>query len=207
MFDSTWDPAITDPEALAGSLTVAGAPAPLYFVSPGQINFQIPYETVSNAPVPVVISQGSQVSNAITLNMARVSPGLFSTNQQGSGQGAIRIAGGATIAAPMGAFPESRPVKAGDVIEIYCTGLGSVSPNGITGGAASAMNLQTTISQPSVTIGGKTGIVLFSGLAPGVAGLYQVDVQIPQGVTPGDAVPLVLTILGVQSNTVTIAVQ
>jgi len=49
--------------------------------------------------------------------------------------------------------------------------------------------------------------VIFSGLAPGVAGLYQINVTIPAGVTPGNAVPVILTVGNVQSNTVTIAVQ
>jgi uncharacterized protein (TIGR03437 family) len=61
--------------------------------------------------------------------------------------------------------------------------------------------------QPTVTIGGQLAQVGFSGLAPGSAGLYQVNVTIPTGITPGNAVPVVLTIAAVQSNSVTIAVQ
>jgi uncharacterized protein (TIGR03437 family) len=153
------------------------------------------------------VSQGALTSSAIALPMARVSPGLFSTNQQGTGQGAIRIANSATIAAPVGAFSDSHPVQAGDVIEIYCEGLGAVSPAATEGVAAKSSPLQTTTVQPTVTIGGQQAQVTFSGLAPGSAGLYQVNVTIPTGVTAGNAAPVVLTIAGVQSNTVTIAVQ
>jgi uncharacterized protein (TIGR03437 family) len=187
-------------------LSVGGRPAPLYFVSPGQINFQVPYEATGGT-YSLTVNQGQLISNVIGLTVARVSPGLFSTNQQGSGQGAIRIANSATIAAPVGAFSDSRPVKAGDVIEIYCTGLGAVNPSGTTGAAATSKPLQTTTLQPTVTIGGQTAQVLFSGLAPGAAGLYQVNVTIPTGVTPGNSVPVVLTIGGVASNTVTVASQ
>jgi uncharacterized protein (TIGR03437 family) len=104
-------------------------------------------------------------------------------------------------------FPDSRPVAAGEAIEIYGTGLGLVIPTGATGAAASSNPTQSTRLQPTVSIGGRNAQVIFSGLAPGVAGLYQVDAIIPAGVTPGDAVPLVLTISGVQSNTVTVAVR
>lgn len=196
------------PETLGDVVvTVGGVPVPLYFVSPGQINFQVPYGAATAGSLALTVNQGQQTSNSILLPMARVSPGLFSTNQQGSGQGAIRIANSATIAAPVGAFSDSRPVHAGDIIEIYCTGLGAVTPSGVTGGPATSRPLQTTTLSPSVTIGGQPAMVGFSGLAPGSAGLYQVNVTIPNGVTPGDSVPVVLSIGGVQSNTVTIAVQ
>jgi uncharacterized protein (TIGR03437 family) len=194
------------PETLGGVVVrVSGLVAPLYFVSPGQINFQVPYETLAGGTATVTVTQGRLVSGTITMPMARVSPGLFSTNQQGSGQGAIRIANSATIAAPVGAFPDSRPVRAGDIIEIYGTGLGAVS--GAQTGEAAPTPPLTTSASPTVTIGGQSAQVLFSGLAPGVAGLYQVNVRIPTGITPGDAVPVSLTISGVQSNTVTVAVQ
>ena len=196
------------PDTLGNAIvTVAGRAAPLYFVSPGQINFQVPYETSTNGVAALTVSQGQLAGNSILLSMARVSPALFATNQQGSGQGAIRIANSTTIAAPVGAFSDSHPVQAGDVIEIYCTGLGTVTPSGVTGAAATSTPLQTTTLQPTVTIGGQAAQVLFSGLAPGSAGLYQVNVTIPNGVTVGSAVPVVLTIGGVLSNTVTVAVQ
>jgi uncharacterized protein (TIGR03437 family) len=58
-----------------------------------------------------------------------------------------------------------------------------------------------------VTIGGVPATVQFAGLAPGFAGLYQVNVQVPTGVAPGDAVPVSLSIGGVAANTATIAIQ
>jgi uncharacterized protein (TIGR03437 family) len=139
--------------------------------------------------------------------MAPVTPSLFSTNGQGTGQGSIRIANSAAIAAPAGMFPGSRPAERGEYIEIYCTGLGRVTPTGITGAAAGSLPLSTTVLPVTVTIGGIPASVIFSGLAPGVAGLYQVDAQIPADVVPGDKVPVALSIGGVTSNTVTVAVE
>ncbi len=63
------------------------------------------------------------------------------------------------------------------------------------------------MATPSVTIDGVPATVTFSGLAPGFVGLYQVNVEVPQEVSPGPALPLILTINGVPSNTVTIAVE
>ena len=186
-------------------VTVNGATVPLYFVSPNQINFQIPYTgLVTGRSYSVVVNQGGQLSPAGTIVVNTVSPGLFALNQRGSGQGAIRIANSATIAAPTGSLPDARPVKPGEAIEIYCTGLGAVSPVGLTGNITT--RLQSTVLAPTVTVGGLEARVLFSGLNPSAAGLYQVNVVIPDTLSPNPAVPIELTINGVKSNVVTVAV-
>ena len=61
--------------------------------------------------------------------------------------------------------------------------------------------------EPRVTIGGQPARVLFSGMAPGWVGLWQINSEVPQSTTPGPAVPLAITADGVTSNTVTIAVE
>jgi uncharacterized protein (TIGR03437 family) len=192
-----------------GGVTVnfGNVPVPLLYVSPTQINFQVPFTASTTIRQSVTVSQGNQVSSAVQLTMAPVTPSLFSTNSQGTGQGSIRIANSAAIAAPAGMFPGSRPAQRGEYIEIYCTGLGRVTPTGVTGAAAGSLPLSTTVLPSTVTIGGLPASVIFSGLAPGVAGLYQVDAQIPADVVPGDRVPVVLSIGGVTSNMVTVAVQ
>ena len=196
------------PQTLGGvSVSVGAALAPLYYVSPGQLAFQVPFSVRFGVTQQVTVSQGTQVSASASLTVAAVSPSLFSTNQQGSGQGAIRIANSATIAAPVGAFPDSRPAQHGEFIEIYCTGLGGVTPAIAAGAAAPAITPARTILTPTVTIGGLPANVNFSGLAPGAAGLYQVNAQIPDGVAPASAVPVVVTINNVMSNTVTVAVE
>ena len=81
-------------------------------------------------------------------------------------------------------------------------------------GAAAPLNLVLqTAATVTATIGGVNAPVVFSGLTPGLAGLYQVNVQVPAGTPTGDAVPLVLTVtepttgMTAQSNQVTVAVQ
>ncbi|MGH8246429.1 MAG: hypothetical protein ACREUU_08350, partial [Gammaproteobacteria bacterium] len=84
-------------------------------------------------------------------------------------------------------------------------GLGRVSHAPASGTAASTSPLSTTAMLPLVTIGGLPATVSFSGLAPGFVALYQVNAQLPANAEAGDAAPVVLSIGGVASNTVTIA--
>ena len=103
----------------------------------------------------------------------------------------------------------TNPAARGSVIQIYATGGGETTPSLLPGEAAPASGtpLVTTNVQPTVTIGGQPATVQFSGMAPGYVGLWQINAQIPQTVTPGNAVPLVVTAGGATSNTVTIAVN
>jgi uncharacterized protein (TIGR03437 family) len=196
------------PFALSGTrLTLAGNPVPLFFISPGQINFQVPFIPVSGTTqVPLVITQGT-FSTTVTVTLRPFAPGLFTTNSQGSGQAATIIASSGVLAAPAGAFPDSRPAKKGEAVSIYCTGLGDVRNRPGLGSPSPAGPLATTIATPLVTIGGARAAILFSGLAPGFVGLYQVNVTVPADAGSGDAVPISLSIGGVTSNTATIAIE
>src|SRR6266513_2265269 len=98
----------------------------------------------------------------------------------------------------------SHTVTAGDVIVIYCTGLGQTNPAAVTGQPASASQV---VLQPTVTVGGQAAGVQYAGLSPGFVGLYQVNLQIPPGVSAGSAVPVVITQNGIASNAATIGVR
>jgi uncharacterized protein (TIGR03437 family) len=204
------------PATLGGvKVLVNGTPAPIYFVSQSQIDFVIPWETAGTlAAIQVVTNAGT--SNTVTATI-QTAPQIFTTNQQGSGQGAVLIAGTSAIVAPSGTFPGSRPAAKGEYISIYTTGLGAVQNRPDDG--AVAAGLSPTVAQPVVRIGcpGANGVVAlcsapvqFSGLAPGFAGLYQVNVQIPSSALSGNQVPLQLNFTGGAgrpSNIVTIAIQ
>ena len=118
-------------------------------------------------------------------------------NQGGTGQASTLIAGTASLAAPSGAFSNSRPAKVGEYISIYATGLGDVSNRPAAGAASPTSPLSYTVAAPEVTIGGVPAPVIFSGLAPGFVGLYQINVQVPDGVPTGAEVPTVFKIGGV----------
>lgn len=190
------------------SVTFNGIPAPIFSSFSGQLNVQIPLELGSANAASVIVTVGGRSSPAQSVALGSDSPGIFSTTQSGKGQGAIQIANTTIFAAPSGSISgsQSRAVKAGEFITIFCTGLGAVTNPPGTGKAASANPLSTTLVKPKVSIGGTAATVSFSGLAPGFAGLYQVDVQIPDDAPGGNAVPLTLSIGGAESNAVTIAI-
>ncbi len=200
------------PSLLAGAtVTVGGIDVPLFYSSSGQINAQLPFELTPNSQTQVIVrtvppgasAPIATVPEPISIGVS--SPGIFTINA--AGQGAILLANSSIFAAPAGSIPgaSAAPAVRGQYISIYCSGLGAVVNQPPTGTAAGGTS--TTIASPVVTIGGLAANVSFSGLAPGFVGLYQVNVQVPSGVTPGGAVPLILTMNGAVSNTVTIAVQ
>jgi uncharacterized protein (TIGR03437 family) len=95
----------------------------------------------------------------------------------------------------------------GEYIVIFCTGLGPVSNQPATVASALSNPLSFTTTLPIVTVGGASAQVTYSGLAPDFAGLYQVNAVVPAGAPSGSSVSLILSMGGVLSNTVTIAVQ
>jgi uncharacterized protein (TIGR03437 family) len=195
------------PNALASaSLQIGGQTAPLFYASPSQVNVQIPWALAGQSQAGVIATVGTMTSVQEPMNIAPFAPGIFTLNLAGSSQGAVMLANTVLFAAPQ-SVPGSQPVNPGQVISIYCTGLGTVSNQPATGTAAPGNPLSSTPTTPTVTIGGIAAQVSFSGLAPGFVGLYQVNVQVPSGTPAGSAVPLILSIGGVASNTVTIAVQ
>ena len=193
-------------ELLGTSVEVNGIPAPLIFVSPNQINFQTTWELITDNVADVVVLSGGEVSDPERVFVVLVDPSIFSLNQTGSGQAAVLIAGTASVPAPTDSIPGARPARIGEFLSIYCIGLGVVDNEPRTGQASPSDPLARTLFSPTVTIGGVDAPVIFSGLAPGFVGLYQVNVQVPEGAPTGDAVDLQMSIGGITSNTVTVAV-
>jgi uncharacterized protein (TIGR03437 family) len=192
------------PTALSGLSfqfeTGAGIAAPLFYASVGQAILQIPWETAGLSTVPLSASLNGNTGPAAVIPIAPFGPGIFTMNGTSTGQGAI-------LNSWYQLADSSSPAAPGEVIEIYCTGLGPVRNAPTSGYPASLTALSPTVTTPSVTIGGIPAAVWFSGLAPGSVGEYQVDAQVPAGAPSGPAVPVVISIGGVTSNIVTIAVQ
>ena len=178
--------------------------------SSSQLNVQIPVELAGVASAEVQVTVNGQSNASSTVSLAPVSPGLIAANSTGAGQGAIlndkdANQGVQSLVAPAVSGSTAHPASVGDVIEIYGTGLGAVTPLVPTG--TRPQGLPQTVTKPIVTIGGIPATVSFSGLAGCCVGLNQVNVVVPPGIPASNAVPVVLSIGGVQSNTVTIAVQ
>jgi uncharacterized protein (TIGR03437 family) len=198
------------PTSLGGvSVSANGTLVPLFFVSPTQINFQAPWELLG-AQASIVVTVNGSASSAQAVSLQTASPGIFSLDSSGAGQGAIQISNTAIFAAAAGSVPPGaigRPVNPGEFLTIYCSGLGYVSPQPATGAAAPSGALSNTQLTVTSTIGGASAPVTFAGLSPGFVGLYQVNVQVPNAAPAGSQVPVVITAGGVVSNAVTIAVQ
>jgi uncharacterized protein (TIGR03437 family) len=177
-----------------------GLGAPLFAVSSTQVNFQAPWELAGQSQTSLSATVNGQTGSTQTVNLASFAPGIFSMNGQGTGQGAV-------LDTSYRLVDSSNPASAGStILQIYCTGLGAVT-NQPPSGSPPGDQLSETTTIPTVTIGGVKAQVLFSGLAPGSVGEYQVDTLVPAGSSKGAAVPVVIAIGGTTSNTVTIAVQ
>ena len=169
------------PTVLAGvRVLLNGNALPLLYVSDRQINFYVPPDAALGAGTIEVVANG--VKTATPVAVAGGQPGIFN--------GAVLHANTATSAV-------TTPVAAGDYIEIYCTGLG---PTKLVNG------LQQTAYLPVVFIGAIPVQPVYSGLAPGLPGVYQVNVQLPKGLAPG-LQPLLLSVNLTHSNEIQIAVQ
>jgi uncharacterized protein (TIGR03437 family) len=181
---------------LNGNATPA---VPLFYVSPTQINFQMPVEATASTATLTVVSAGL-ASLPITVNTAAVYPGIFTVNGAGSGLAAA-------LNTDYSPNSTTNPAPAGAGILLYVTGLGATNPAVATGQAgATVPPLNQTVITPTVMIGGVSANVGFSGLAPGFVGLYQLNVTIPQGTASGLANVQVIA-GGATSNTVQIAVK
>jgi uncharacterized protein (TIGR03437 family) len=198
-----------------------GIPAPLFFVSPEQVNAQLPFG-VEAGPAVVVVEREGFESEERTVDLAAASPAIFTLAATGSGQGIVLHANSAELAAPTGIGVRGRPARAGDILTILATGLGAVvpaiseglnscDPDGVCAPDFSNLILRETVARPVISIGGvliPDDDVLFSGLAPEFVGVYQISFRLAAGVAPGDAVPVILGIDGIESRgDVTIAVQ
>ncbi|MBK5291623.1 MAG: ThuA domain-containing protein [Acidobacteriia bacterium] len=135
------------PVKLGGTMVhINGTPAPLVSATPKRLWMQVPFGTALDSAELRVVS-GSVSGGAIRkVRVAASAPEIFAV------------------------------VRGSGIVTIYCTGLGPVQPAVPTGAAAPFQPLSVTTLEPVVTIGGSPAQVLFSGLAPGLAGVYQINV-------------------------------
>ncbi len=168
--------------------------APLFYVAPGQINVQVPFETVAGSqPVTVVSPNGTGAS--FLANVDYLAPSIYVGS---SGQAAVLRSTDYSL------ITAANPAHAGDVLLVFATGLGQTTPPLTTGSLTPAGTLFVTASA-TVTLGGATAPVIASVASPDFAGLYQTAIVVPSGVN--GTVPLVLTEGPAMSNSVNVVVQ
>ncbi len=170
--------ALPFPSSLEGvQVVVNGQPAPLYLVSAQQISLVLPLDLPGSSASLQVVNNG-QSSNTVEIALRQSSPGVFTNPALGYGLAAALHLDYSLLSADHPALP-------GETIAIYLTGLGPVSNAPAPGAPATADRLSTALEQVSVFIGGEPAVVSFAGLAPTLAGLYQINVEIPANAGAG----------------------
>lgn len=188
------------PTALASScLTVNGQPMPLIFVSPTQVNAQMPFQAFGD--VVMVVHTPGGVSPNFNLTVQSNAPAVFMTGAAGPLTDVPTVVRQATNLL----VTDSNPIHLGDAITLYTTGLGAVSPVVPNGTPGPSNPLANAIMVPSVTLGGEPVSVSFAGLAPGEVGVYQINAIVPGNAPQGLNIPLTVT-QGTNSQTVTVRV-
>jgi adhesin/invasin len=179
------------------TVTVDGAPVLLYYVSPTQINFQMPSGQGAGTPSVVVTNAALKASSqAFPVILTAVNPGLIVTPDGRA----------AALNQDFSPNTAATPQPAGAIILVYLTGQGPTTPPVPDGVAAPSSPLSVVNGRVAAQIGGKPAEVLFAGLAPGFVGDTQVNVRIPEGLAPGDQ-PVFITINDVPSNAGLISVR
>ena len=172
--------------------------APVYYVSPTQINVVVPYITTPASVAQIQVINNSANSNVVTQFTGLTSVGVFTEPVGGIGDAAALHPDGTVIT-------DSSPAQIGETVAVYLAGMGAVSPTVGDGTAAPSSPLAYTTATPTVYVTDQDGnygtpTITYSGLAPGFAGLYQIDFTIPTGLVAGPDASL--EVVGPDSDTV-----
>lgn len=178
-------------------------PAPLLYLQSNQINAIVPWN-VATGDVSVVVNNNGATSSNAKVEVGEFSPAVFSIGTMA----AVQNPDG-SLAQPVGSIAgrTTHPATIGSTIVIYATGLGPVDGNIANGAIPPVGPPINTRHQPFVAIGNVSADIQFSGLSPQFAGVYQLNVIVPNAV-PGDAVPIQLILGGISSpKNITIAIS
>jgi uncharacterized protein (TIGR03437 family) len=185
------------PTSMGGtSVIIGGIPAPLFYVSPDQINAQIPFE----------LTAGNQYQVIVSANGALTTPQPIQLN--GGAPSILGFSSGAVVAQHLDGtlILDSSPAVPGEFVIIYSSGLGATDIPVASGSASPADPPARVADPPVVTLSGNPVSLLFAGLTPGFVGLYQLNFQIPAEIATGNY-ELVLTQSGALSNKTVLAIQ
>jgi uncharacterized protein (TIGR03437 family) len=188
------------PTSLDGvSVSVAGKPAYIYFISPGQLNVLAP--DLPAGPVTLTVTTPSGTSASVATTASVFDPAFFLW----PGSQAVATRQDFSFVAKAGTFAGATtiPAKPGDVVILWATGFGPTVPAAPLGTAVPSHGSYATATLPVVTIDNTPALVYGAALAPGSAGLYQIAIQVPNSLSSGDW-PIQATIGGVESPTGTV---
>ena len=177
------------PTVLADScLTANGVVIPLVFVSPTQINAQLPFQISGNTDI--VLRTPGGISDVLQIVIQPAAPAVFLSGTAGPVTDIptiFRVANGGLVTA-------SNPIHPNDRITIYLTGMGQTNPEVATGSASPFEPLSSPLLPATVTLGGTSLFIDFAGLTPDSVGVYQINALVPfKGVPTGFDIPLTIS--------------
>jgi len=180
---------------LGTRILVGGLSAPLYYVSDGQLNAELPAELQPDTTYSIVVSSNGSYSVPDTVTISDTTPGV------------AQFSDGRLIAQHLDytLVDSDHPAKAGETLIMYLGGMGATDPGVATGFAASLTDLTPVINPASVTVDGAPAGVVFAGMTPGAVGLYQIDFTVPLNAKAGN-LNVVVTQSGTTSNMTTLPV-
>src|SRR5262249_7436134 len=172
-------PAGAWPTELAGTtVTIDGNAVPLTYSSLFEVQIQAPFNLTPGSTAALQVKFNNQSTSPVTLNVVNAAPGLYTKGAHGVGQvRAVNQDGSANSSA--------HPAPRGSIIVFLASGLGAVTPQVAAGAVPPSNPLSTVAAGVTATIGGVAATVHFAGLAPGVPGVYQLNVEIPAGAASG----------------------
>jgi uncharacterized protein (TIGR03437 family) len=191
--------AVPLPTTLGGvQVRVSGFLAPLFYVSPTQINFQTPFEVPAGTAETVVIRNGV-ASPGVPVTVAGYAPQIFTYARTAAALDPIVVHADNSLVTP------ANPARAREVLIAYTTGMGPLRNTPASGAAAPGPPFATLIDTPVVTLGGAPVTVHFAGLTPGGVGLGQLNLELPATLPAGGCAPLVIRVAGVSSRPLNLA--
>src|ERR1019366_9061136 len=154
-------------------VSVNGVPAPIYYVTPAQLSAIVPYG-VTGSIAKVQVFNNNVPSNAVTAWISNTAPGVLTQSQNGLGYGDVIHLDGTLVNA-------QSPAQIGETVSVFLTGLGAVNPTIADGAAGPTDTLAKAVATITAYIGGVQATVGYAGLAPQLAGLYQINLTVPAG--------------------------
>jgi uncharacterized protein (TIGR03437 family) len=178
-----------------------GYPGAITAWSPTQINVFVPYWLTPGKPTVVTVQSDAAVSPPLPVPVVSAAPGLATTDQSGSGPGAI-------LNQDLSLNGSANPAARGSIISLFGTGEGRISPQLLWGDQSISTPYSTPVAPVTATIGGQPAEVTYAGAAPlAPVGIFQINVRIPAAVSPG-AAPVTVSVGGIPTTkSVTVAVR
>jgi uncharacterized protein (TIGR03437 family) len=195
-------PCTSIPTSMGGVQVIfqpGGIAAPLTYVSSTQINALVPYEVLGSASGQVQVRYLGQTSNPMTLQYAATQPGIFTALGTGSGLASVQQYD--EQGAYQGQNSSSNPAKAGWYLTLYVTGEGIIPAPAVTGKVTASAGVLPLMGPPKLLIDNLQSTITYFGEAAGfVSGLMQVNAIVPAGVHTAQAVPVMLSMNGTNSQ-------